>query len=199
MSEKHCSDHCQASAAAQHKSILWIVLTINFTMFVVEMTYGLIANSSALLADSLDMLGDSLAYGISLFVISKGLIANARAALFKGLMMAVLGFYVAFITIYNMFGNNLPVGETISIIGGIALVANLVCLFLLLAVRDDNINMKSVWLCSRNDVVANVLVIIAGFYTQSAWPDSLVGIIIAAVVLHSAFYIIKSSREILIS
>lgn len=172
------------------------VLGINLVMFVVEITVGLLAGSVSLLADSLDMLGDTLAYGFSLYVIAREARMKALAAIFKGLIMAVSGLFVLGEVIYKIIFPHLPIFEAIGLMGLIALVANSLCLFLLWRHRSDDINMKSVWLCSRNDIIANTSVLVAAagvWLTAAAWPDILVGFALAILFLRSAAHVLRES------
>jgi Co/Zn/Cd efflux system component len=165
-------------------------------MFVIEAGVGLIAHSTALLADSLDMLGDSLVYGFSLYVLNRGQRWQAKAALLKGSIMAAFGLFVLGDVIYKVLHPVLPAAETIGIIGVMALLANLLCLGLLWRHRSDDINMHSVWLCSRNDIIANVSVLVAAvgvWLAKSGLPDILVGVMIASVFLRSAVYVITGA------
>ncbi|MBU0593998.1 MAG: cation diffusion facilitator family transporter [Gammaproteobacteria bacterium] len=181
---------------ANHGRVLKIVLAVNVVMFAVEMLAGLAAHSTALLADAADMLGDALVYGFSLYVLTRDEIWQARAALLKGLFMLAFGLGVAAEAIYKTIYPILPHGETISLIGLLALAANTWCFLLLYRHRADNLNMSSVWLCSRNDLFANSGVIIAGLaviYSQSRWPDIIVGGIISALFLNSAIGVLRQS------
>lgn len=176
--------------------VLKIVLAVNIVMFAVETLAGLAAHSTALLADAADMLGDSLVYGFSLYVLTRDEIWQARAALLKGLFMLAFGLGVAAEAIYKTLHPILPHGETIGLIGLLALAANAWCFLLLYRHRADNLNMSSVWLCSRNDLFANGGVIVAGLaviYSQSRWPDIIVGGIIAALFLKSATSVLQLS------
>jgi Co/Zn/Cd efflux system component len=176
------------------------VLAINAVMFVVELTAGLLGNSISLVADSLDMLGDALVYGFSLYVVARGAAMKARAALFKGIIMAGFGFFVLGQAIYRIVIPQLPVFETIGAIGLLALAANGLCFYLLWRHRADDINMSSVWLCSRNDIIANISVLFAAagvWLTHSGWPDILVGLALAALFLRSALHVLRASiREL---
>jgi Co/Zn/Cd efflux system component len=143
------------------------------------------------------MLGDSLVYSFSLFAISRGPTWAARSALLKGLIMAAFGLFVLGEVIHKLLWPVVPVAETIGIIGVLALLANLVCLLLLTRHRSDDINMHSVWLCSRNDIIANVGVLAASAgvaLTQSGWPDISIGMIIAVLFLHSAMQVLTRAR-----
>lgn len=191
-----CTDNCGTTSllAVQQRRILVWVLVINATMFVVEASAGWLAHSSALLADSLDMLGDSIAYAFSLYVITRGPRWAAISALIKGGIMALFGVFVLGEVISKLIWPAIPVAETIGIIGVLALLANLTCLLLLTRHRSDDINMHSVWLCSRNDIIANTGVLIAAggvALTHSGWPDIVIGLIIASIFLRSAFSVIS--------
>ncbi|MDA8151629.1 MAG: cation diffusion facilitator family transporter [Acidithiobacillus sp.] len=193
-----CEDKsCEISAMrANHRRILWVVLAINAAMFLIEGVAGLLANSTSLLADALDMLGDALVYGFSLFALSRSARWQAGAALAKGAFMLALGLGVLGEAAYKVFIPAMPGVETMGIIGGLALVANLTCFLLLYQHRSDNLNMSSTWLCSRNDLIANVGVLLAAgssYLWASRWPDILVGSIIAGLFLHSSIGILRQS------
>lgn len=181
---------------ANHGRVLKIVLAVNAVMFVVETLAGLAAHSTSLLADASDMLGDALVYGFSLYVLTRDESWQARAALLKGLFMLAFGLGVAAEAVYKTLHPILPHGETIGLIGLLALAANAWCFLLLYRHRADNLNMSSVWLCSRNDLFANGGVILAGIaviYSQSRWPDIIVGGIIAMIFLKSATHVLQQS------
>ena len=176
-----------------HGRVLWIVLAINAGMFLVEGWAGLLAHSTSLLADALDMLGDALVYGFSLFVLARSARWQAGAALAKGGFMLAFGLGVLGEALYKVFHPVMPGVETMGIVGGIALAANLVCFFLLYRHRGDNLNMSSTWLCSRNDLIANVGVLLAAggsYLLVSRWPDIIVGGIIASLFLSSALNVL---------
>ena len=191
-----CNDKaCELEALrGRQGSVLKIVLAINAAMFLVEIGAGLMAHSTALLADSLDMLGDALVYAFSLYVLARGARWQAVSAIFKGSVMAVFGFFVLGEAAYkSLYYSVLPVAETIGIIGVTALLANSLCLGLLWRHRSDDINMRSVWLCSRNDIIANTSVLLAAagvWLTESGLPDIIIGLFIAAIFLRSAFHVI---------
>jgi Co/Zn/Cd efflux system component len=193
-----CDDSCSTSALqGRQRRVLYWVLAINAGMFIVEASAGWIAHSSALLADSLDMLGDSLVYSFSLFAISRGPRWAARSALLKGGIMALFGLFVLGEVIHKLLWPVVPVAETIGLIGVLALLANLTCLLLLTRHRSDDINMNSVWLCSRNDIIANagVLTAAAGVaLTHQGWPDIVIGLLIATLFLRSAAQVIGRAR-----
>ena len=195
-----CNDKaCEFDALrGRQSSTLKIVLAINAAMFVVELTAGLIGHSVSLVADSLDMLGDALVYGFSLYVVARGARMKAKAALFKGVIMAGFGLFVLGQAIYRIAVPQLPVFETIGAIGLLALAANGMCFYLLWRHREDDINMSSVWLCSRNDIIANVSVLFAAagvWLTQSGWPDIAVGLALAALFLRSALHVLRESLK----
>ena len=178
------------------KRIFWIVLLINLGMFLVEAISAFSSHSNALLADSLDMLGDVFVYGLSLLVLLRSHVMKAKVSLVKGAIMTLLGFFVLGQVIYKVINPIVPIAETITLISLIALVANVICLFLLTRFKKTDLNTRSAWTCSRNDVVANVGVMIAGLlvgYFDSMWPDLIAGIIIASVVLYSSIDVIRDS------
>jgi cation diffusion facilitator family transporter len=197
-----CEDKsCEITAVQErHGRVLWVVLIINAMMFLVEGVAGLTAHSTSLLADALDMLGDALVYGFSLFVQVRSARWQAGAALAKGGFMLAFGLGVMGEAVSKVLSPVMPGVETMGVIGGLALVANLVCFILLYRLRSDNLNMRSTWLCSRNDLAANVgvLVAAAGSYVlMSPWPDMLVGAVIASLFLGSALQVLRQSLQAL--
>lgn len=193
-----CEDKsCEiAGLRLSHARVLWAVLAINSAMFVVEGVAGLLAHSTALLADALDMLGDALVYGFSLFVLSRSLRWQAGAALAKGVFMLAFGVAVLAEAAHKVVIPVVPEFQTMGIIGGVALLANGLCFFLLYRHRADNLNMSSTWLCSRNDLIANTGVLVAAaatFVSASRWPDIIVGCVIASLFLHSAYEVLRES------
>ena len=193
-----CEDKgCEVAALREsHSRVLWVVLAINTVMFLVEGTAGILAHSTSLLADALDMLGDALVYGFSLFVIARSARWQASAALAKGVFMLLFGVGVLGEAAYKAFHPVMLVVQTMGAVAGLALAANLVCFLLLYRHRADNLNMSSVWLCSRNDLVANVAVLGAAagtFLLTSRWPDILVGCLIASLFLGSALRVSRQS------
>lgn len=180
----------------QGSTLRW-VLGINLGMFGIELTAGLLAASTALLADSLDMLGDALVYAFSLYAVGRSAAWKSRAALFKGAIMAGFGVFVLGQAVHRALTPELPHVETMGAIGLLALAANALCLGLLWRHRADDINMRSVWLCSRNDIIANVSVLAAAgavVLTASRWPDILVGLGIAALFLRTAWGVLRDAR-----
>jgi Co/Zn/Cd efflux system component len=188
---------CEIDALrASQSSILRTVLAINAVMFLIELSAGLISGSASLVADSLDMLGDALVYGFSIYAVTGGVGMKAKAALLKGGIMATFGLFVFAQVVYKIIFPQVPVFEVIGLIGLLALAANSVCVALLWRHRADDINMSSVWLCSRNDIVANisVLFVAAGVWlTHSAWPDILVGLALSALFLLSSITVLRSA------
>ncbi len=180
---------------------LRLVLLVNAAMFVVELASGLLAGSVALLADSLDMLGDALVYGFSLYVVARGPLWKARAAVAKAGVMGLFGAFVFGQLVYKLIFPQLPTVETMGGVGVLALVANGVCFALLWRHRAEDINMRSVWLCSRNDLIANVSVLFAAlavWLTLSPWPDIVVGALICGVFLRSAVLVAREARAELV-
>ncbi|NNJ94594.1 MAG: cation transporter [Halobacteria archaeon] len=188
---------CEIEALRNRQSAtLKIVLGINAVMFGIELTAGLLASSVSLVADSLDMLGDALVYGFSLYVVTRSARMKAISALFKGSIMAVFGLFVLGQAIYKIIVPEVPLFEAIGAIGLLALAANSLCLVLLWRHRTDDINMNSVWLCSRNDIFANLSVLLAAFgvwLTGSGWPDIVVGLALAALFLRSALFVLRAA------
>ena len=175
---------------------LRLVLLVNAGMFVVELVSGLFAGSVALLADSLDMLGDALVYGFSLYVVARGPAWKARAAVAKAAVMGLFGAFVFGQLVYKLLYPQLPTFETMGAVGALALAANGACFAVLWRHRAEDINMRSVWLCSQNDLIANVSVLLAAWVvwmTLSPWPDIAVGAIICAVFLRSAFLVAREA------
>jgi Co/Zn/Cd efflux system component len=184
----------------KYRRVLWTVLAINAAMFVGEIVAGLLAGSVSLQADALDFLGDAANYGISLFVVGMALRYRAMAALIKGTSMGLFGIWVAVTTLMQFMGGEVPDAATMGIVGTVALVANVVCAGLLYAYREGDANMRSVWICSRNDALGNVAVLLAAagvFGTSQGWPDAVVGGIMAALALQGAVVTLRAaSREL---
>lgn len=194
---KHCCDDKARALRAlrnRQRRMLLAVLCINFGMFVVEAGAGLASRSSALLADSLDMFGDAVAYGVTLYVLDRGTGWQAWSSILKGLVMLVCAGSVVAGAAYKAIAHLVPEASTMGGVGILALVANGCCLLLLLGHRRDDINMTSAWICSRNDMIANLSVILAAVgvaFTRSAWPDIVVGAAVATLVLSSAAGILR--------
>ena len=168
-------------------------------MFGVELISGLLAGSVALLADSLDMLGDALVYGFSLYVVDRGPLWKAKAAAAKAAVMALFGMLVIGQLLYKLVHPQVPTIEAMGAVGALALTANGICFALLWRHRAEDINMRSVWLCSRNDLTANVSVLLAAWavsVTASSWPDIAVEALICAVFLRSAYLVAREAVEV---
>lgn len=179
-----------------YKRRLMIVIAINAVMFAVEMVAGQLAGSQALKADSLDFFADALTYGLSLWVIGMPLLVRARVALAKGLSLAAIALWVSGSTLWHVLFLNEPRAEVMGSIGVLAFVANLASVLLLMAYKDGDSNIRSVWLCSRNDAIGNVMVVAAGlgvWGTGTAWPDLAVAAVMATLFLWSAMQILGQS------
>ncbi|MGJ8544468.1 MAG: cation transporter [Sulfitobacter sp.] len=183
----------------RYKRVLWTVIFINAAMFVVEISAGKMAGSQALQADALDFLGDALTYGLSLAVIGMSLKIRAGAAMLKGISLLLMGLWVFGSTVYQVFVLGVPSAQIMGGIGVLALAANLISVLLLMRYKDGDANVRSVWLCSRNDAIGNVAVMaasVAVWMTASAWPDLLVALIMAGLFLRSAqLILVQSWRE----
>jgi cation diffusion facilitator family transporter len=180
------------------RRVLWIVLWINALMFAAELGAGLLAGSTSLIADSVDMLGDALVYGFSLYVVGRGAAWQARAAVTKGGIMVVFGLVVIVEAGSKIVRGVVPESDVMAGMGLVALAANAAVLLLLWRHRGDDLNMRSVWLCSRNDVAANVGVLAAAAgvaITGSAWPDITVGLLIALLFVTSATSIVREAHR----
>jgi Co/Zn/Cd efflux system component len=181
---------------SRQSRILWIVLAINSSMFVAEAIAGLLASSAALLGDSLDMLGDALVYGVSLLVIGRSQRARAGAAALKGTVMLLFGLGVLAEVAYKLLTQHTPDSLIMSVTATSALIANSICLGLLTRHRSDDINMRSAWICSRNDLAANIGVLLAAagvFVTKAAWPDIAVGLLITGLFLVSSLHVLRKA------
>jgi cation diffusion facilitator family transporter len=199
------ADHCcQAKGAeleklalrADQRRVLIVVLVINAVMFLAEFGAGLVAGSAALMADATDMLGDSLVYGVSLYAIAKSDRWKAGVAAFKGAFILLLGLGILVNVAIKIQSGVPPSSMLMLAFGGLALVANLVCLRMLWRFRRQDVNMASTWECSRNDVISNVGVLTAAGLvaaTSSPWPDIVIGLAMAAVVLRSAARVLSDS------
>jgi Co/Zn/Cd efflux system component len=175
--------------AAKYRRVLWLVLAINAVMFAVEVGAGLAAGSASLQADSLDFLGDAANYGISLFVVGMALRYRASAALAKGATMGAFGLWVIGTVIWHAVHGTLPSAFTMGVVGAAALAANVASFGMLWAYRHGDANMRSAWICTRNDVLGNLAVLLAAlgvFGTGTGWPDVIVAAIMAALALQGA-------------
>lgn len=196
-----CNDSAcasQTSLSPRYRKVLWAALYINAIMFLVEIVAGLHAGSVSLLADAVDFAGDAANYGISLAVLSLGLAWRSRAALVKGWSMAGYGLFILGKTGFGLVQGVPPEAVTMGAIGLIALVANGSVAWMLYAFRDGDANMRSVWLCSRNDAIGNVAVMLAAagvIGTGSNWPDLLVACVMAGLALSGGISVIRQARS----
>lgn len=184
--------------SAGFKRALWIVIAINAAMFVTEIAAGMLAGSQALKADALDFLGDTLTYGMSLMVIGMSLKVRSTAALIKGFSLAAMGLWVLAMTVYNVFVLGVPSAPVMGGIGLLALAANMTSVLVLMRYRDGDSNVRSVWLCSRNDAIGNIAVMGAAlgvYLTNTAWPDLIVAALMAGLFLWSSVQITRQALE----
>tara|TARA_E500000318_G_scaffold50964_1_gene47699 strand:- start:681 stop:1310 length:630 start_codon:yes stop_codon:yes gene_type:complete len=180
--------------SAAYRRALWAVILINGVMFVVEMAAGFGAGSMALKADALDFLADTATYALSFYVIGKAAKIRASAALFKGISLGLMGLWVFASTAYQVFVVGVPEAAVMSSVGVLAFVANMASVGLLYRFRDGDANVRSVWLCSRNDAIGNVAVVIAAagvWQTGTGWPDLAVAGVMAGLFCWSSFQIIR--------
>lgn len=185
-----------SALATSQKKVLIITLVINALMFFLEFTYGSIARSTSLVADSLDMLGDAFVYGISLYAIGRSVKWNSSVSLTKGVVMASFGVWVLIQAFTRFSSVEPPNAATMGVVGALALVANITCAALLLRFRNDDLNMRSTWLCSRNDVISNLAVLAAAglvSFTRSKYPDLIVGIGISSLILYFSVQVLRES------
>lgn len=202
MSGHHCAHDTPTPEAItdlpRYRRILWIALVINAAMFLVEIGAGYQSGSLSLLADAIDFAGDAVNYGVSLAVLSAALAWRARAALVKALAMIVFGLFVLGQAVWRLWTGSVPDASTMGLIGVLALVANLSVAWMLYAFREGDANMRSVWLCSRNDALGNLAVMAAAlgvFGTGRAWPDLAVAAIMAGLALHSGVSVMRQSLQ----
>ncbi len=198
------SDHCchhggapLATASPRYRGVLWAALCINALMFAVEGAAGLQAGSVSLLADAVDFFGDAVNYAVTLFVLGMALAWRARAALFKGLTMAAFGVFVLGKGAFSAAAGTVPEAVTMGLVGTLALAANVAVAALLYVWRDGDANMRSVWLCSRNDALGNLAVMAAAlgvFGTGRGWPDLAVAALMGGLALTAARSVIGQAR-----
>ena len=188
----------EIATRVSYRSVLRAVLGINFAMFLVEVFAGLASGSASLQADALDFLGDTGNYAISLFVIGMAIKYRARAAQLKGLTMGLFGLWVLGTVIWHIFHGTLPHAMTMGAVGLAALLANIASFGLLWAYRQGDANMRSAWVCSRNDVLGNMAVLLAAlgvFGTGTGWPDVIVAIVMAGLALQGALVVLNLAGE----
>ena len=196
-----CHDGCasgQERVSKDYRKILWICLALNAGMFGVEAFSSLAALSASLLANSADFLADAFNYGITLFVISRSHRAKRQASVVKGVSLAVTGLWAAYETLHHTVVQNVPEAGVMGWVSLVALAINVFCAVLLYKYRSGDINMRSVWICSRNDALGNIAVMVAAggvFATATVWPDVVVAAILAGLALHGAYQILSQSLK----
>ena len=192
-----CNDNCAIDALRdRQRGTLRVVLGINGVMFLVIIAAALYGNSTALLADSFDNLGDALTYGLSLYAVSRGAAVKAKVALFKGGLIFLAACAVAGQIAYKIFVPSVPVFEVMGAFSLLGLAANSLCLYLLWRHRHEDVNMSSVWECSRNDIASNLAVFFAAgavWLTNSGWPDILIAVGLVGLLLRSSVRVISSA------
>jgi len=195
-----CCTSCSSTPTAgpRFRRALWVALFINVAMFAVEIGAGIKSGSVSLLADAVDFAGDAANYAISLAVLAMGLTWRARAALVKGLSMAAFGIFVVAKAGWSAFAGIPPEPLTMGVVASLALLANAGVALMLYAFRDGDANMRSVWLCSRNDAIGNLAVMLAAagvFGTGSGWPDLLVALLMGALALSAGVAVVRQARQ----
>ena len=198
-----CTDCASEAGAAEasnpaFRRVLWLALAANFIMFIVELVASQIGDSMSLQADALDFFGDSANYAISLFVVGMALSARARASLFKGATMALFGTWVIGAAAYRALVGSAPEPMTMSAVAVLALLVNVSVAMLLFRFRNGDSNRQSIWLCSRNDAIGNLAVLIAAagvFASASRWPDLLVAALIAGLSISAALQVVRLARH----
>ncbi|RYZ02886.1 MAG: cation transporter [Comamonadaceae bacterium] len=196
---EHDHDHAHLSAAdtPRYRRILWVALVLNAAMFAVEIGAGFRSGSVSLLADAIDFFGDAANYGVTLAVLSMGLVWRTRAALLKGASMLAFGLFVAGKTAWSASQGVPPEALTMGVIGAMALAVNVLVAGLLYAFREGDANMRSVWLCSRNDAIGNIAVMLAAlgvFGTGTAWPDLAVAAVMAWLAIAGGVSVLRQAR-----
>ena len=197
-----CHDHCnsneQPSVSVEYRKVLWICLVANAVMFIAQMIASYAAHSVSLLANSADFFSDAANYGISLYVLNLSLRQKAKASLFKGISLGLVGLWVAFETMHHALQPELPEPLLMTIISVVALTVNVGCAVLLYKYRGGDSNRESVWICSRNDAIGNIAVMIAAagvFASSTIWPDIIVAVILGWLAISGAVRIIKSAKK----
>ena len=191
--DKSCA--IDAMKVGQAQTLKWVLL-INLALFALTASYGLLANSASLLTESLDDLGDAITYALSLFVVYKSNRAKAKVALFKGLLILLGALFVLSQVIAHILNQSVPIFATMGAVAVIALLGNTLCLFLLTRHKNEDINMSSVWQCSRNDMMNNLAIIVAAVVvglTHVGWADTLLGLVLAIYLIRSSIQVLKSS------
>ena len=190
-----CGCEVEIKDQSQRQVLYWL-LGINATMFVIEMGIGLLADSTALIADSLDMLADAVVYGVALYAIGKSLLHKANAARISGFFQMALGLLIIIDIVRRSIYGSEPVSGLMMAMGAVALVANVICLVIIRKQKNEEVHMRASWIFSANDVIANLGVIFAGvlvFWLDSRWPDLVIGVIVSCVVLRGAKMILEEA------
>jgi cation diffusion facilitator family transporter len=199
MTDNESTCHCEVTPDTKFEiRILKIVLILNFSMFLIEFTVGIVSDSIALLADSLDMFADAFIYALSLFAIKQCEKWRVYAAFTSGVIQLILGIGIALSAIYRLILFTTPNFELMGIYGFLALIVNIISFVLLSRFKEGNINIRASWICSRNDIIANIGVLVAAvlvYYLDSGFPDILIGISIAVIVIVSSYDIIIESKQ----
>jgi Co/Zn/Cd efflux system component len=193
-----CGHHHHGATSPRYRRVLWAALFINLTMFAVEIGAGVTSGSVSLLADAIDFFGDAANYGVTLVVLSMGTLWRTRAAMFKAASMIAFGVFVLARAAWVFQQGSTPEALTMGTIGTLALLANAGVAVMLYAWRDGDANMRSVWLCSRNDAMGNIAVMLAAlgvFGTGSAWPDLAVAGVMSGLALSSGWLVLRQSRQ----
>ena len=193
-------NHSLEGLHKEQSRILLLVMVVNFAMFLLEFVMGIRAGSTALMGDSLDMFADSLIYAFSLFVINKSEKVRASVALLKGLMIVAFAIWVFSASVIKIFSHTIPVASTMGWIGFLALLANTFCLILLRKHKDDDLNMRSTYLCSKNDMISNLGVMLGAFLVaalNSKWPDVVLGFIMAILFIKTSLPILSESLHVI--
>ena len=199
----HCCEHetpapHQIVNLARYRKVLWIALSVNLAMFVIEIAAGEASGSLSLLADAIDFAGDALNYGVSLAVLSSALAWRSYAAIGKAISMMAFGLFILGQALWALWHGAVPDAAAMGAVATLALVANVSVAWMLYAFREGDANMRSVWLCSRNDAIGNLAVIAAAagvFGTGSAWPDLLVASLMAALALSGGWSVLRQARR----
>ena len=192
-----CDCEVEIKDQAQKRVLYWL-LAINATMFVIELSLGWIAESTALIADSIDMLADAIVYGIGLYAVGRSLTDKAKAALASGYFQAALGLLILVDIVRRIIVGSEPVSELIMVVGTAALIANFICLVLISKHKEGEVHMRASWIFSTNDVIANVGVILGGllvWWLDTRWPDIIIGIVISVVILRGAKRILSDAKK----
>jgi cation diffusion facilitator family transporter len=198
----HCHDHAHdreaiAPASPRYRRVLWIALWVNLAMFFVEIIGGARSGSSSLLADSLDFAGDAANYGVALWALGAAAVWRSRTAWLKGAVMLGFGAFIACKAVWQLLHGIPPEVVTMGVIGAMALVANVGVAAVLYAYREGDANMRAVWLCTRNDAIGNLAVLIAAagvFGSGAAWPDAVVAMGMAALAMQSGWQVVRLAR-----